>query len=425
MKLTSIELTNYRCYQKFEVDFRDGVNVIAGVNGSGKTSLLKGIREALAMAALRTGISIPSPAPLGEPDIAYIRAEQIGNRWRFEPQYPVEVAATGSLNGLPLRWAGASPAQGQSHFDGSTPIQQVAFNGEMQAIFPILAFYPAYRIWPAMGVSEVAAAIQLESRTAGYTTWWEASTDTNGLQIWGISKTLARLQAATENSSGWDSIVDDELAAVNEALSAVLSDAEGLRYDFSQKSLMIEWSNGKAPTQFRHLSDGQRVAIALVVDIARRMCLLNPHLGRSVVRETPGVVLIDELDTHLHPKWQRLMVRGLAAAFPKVQFICASHSPQILSEIKPENIILLTLDGAARPQVSYGLDSNRILEQIMDADPRPTEVEQGLSELFKCIEQNKLNDARYLLNDLKERIPGLPELTGAEALIKRKEVIGR
>lgn len=425
MKLTSIELTNYRCYQNFKVDFQDGINVIAGVNGSGKTSLLKGIREVLAIAVLRSGLPFATASPLGEPDVGHVRAEQVGNRWRFEPQYPIRVSALGSLNGVQLRWSATTAGQGQGQYDGSQPFQQDVLKGETQVTYPLLAYYPAYRIWPAMGANELAAAIQQESRAAGYTTWWEASTDTNGLQIWAISKTLARLQAATDNARGWDSVVDDELAAANEALSAVLTDAVGLRYDFSQKSLMIEWSNGKPPTQFRHLSDGQRVAIALVVDIARRMCLLNPHLGRNVVRDTPGVVLIDELDTHLHPKWQRLMVRGLAAAFPKVQFICASHSPQILSEVKPENIILLTLDGAARPQVSYGLDSNRILEQIMDAEPRPSEIERGLSELFKCIEQNNLAEARRRLDNLKQKVPGVPELTGAEALIKRKEVIGR
>jgi predicted ATP-binding protein involved in virulence len=155
------------------------------------------------------------------------------------------------------------------------------------------------------------------------------------------------------------------------------------------------------------------------------MCLLNPQLKDRVAQETTGVVLIDELDIHLHPKWQRLIVRGLTAAFPRVQFITASHSPQILSELHPGEIILLQPEGFERPQVSYGLDSSRVLEQIMDAKPRPAEVDQALSELFKTIERNELLNARERLTALKELAPGIPELAGAEALIKRKEVLGR
>jgi predicted ATP-binding protein involved in virulence len=173
------------------------------------------------------------------------------------------------------------------------------------------------------------------------------------------------------------------------------------------------------------LSDGQRVAIALVVDIARRMCLLNPHLGELVTKTTPGVVLIDELDVHLHPKWQRLMTTGLQAAFPEVQFIAASHSPQVLGELKPEQIILLTQDGVAHPEVSYGLDASRVLEQIMEASKRSTSIEQELSTLFELLERNDLARARVLLDSLKNAAPGLPELAGAEALLKRKEVVGR
>ncbi|MCA8082696.1 AAA family ATPase [Burkholderia cenocepacia] len=427
MKLNSIELSNYRCYETFQASFGDGVNVIAGVNGSGKTSLLKAIRDALSIAIMHSGMGIASLSPLAESDSTHVKADQIGNRWRFEPQYPTRVTAYGEVNGVPLKWEAISTSSipGHQRIEGVSPTREVHIENRVHITYPVLAFYPAYRSWPATNANETMAAIQTESRAAGYQSWWEASSDSGALQLWAIAKSMERMQAATDNATGWDGVDDDELAQVAEALSAVIGDAKGLRYDFTQKTLLIEWSNGKSPTPFRHLSDGQRVAIALIVDIARRMCALNPHLGSEILKNTPGVVLIDELDNHLHPKWQRLMVRGLVKAFPKVQFICASHSPQILSELRPENILLLTLDGAAHPQASYGLDANRILEQIMDADPRPSEVEDDLTQLFICIEQNKLTDARILLDKLKNAIPGLPELAGAETLIKRKEVIGR
>jgi predicted ATP-binding protein involved in virulence len=259
----------------------------------------------------------------------------------------------------------------------------------------------------------------------GYLQWWEAAADSVALQRWVISKSQERLQLSSERSVRWDAIVDDELAMVNMALAAVVEGAAGIRYDFAQKSLLVQWHGETPPTEFRNLSDGQRVAIALVVDIARRMCLLNPHLGERVTKETPGVVLIDELDVHLHPKWQRLITTGLQEAFPQVQFIAASHSPQVLGELKPEQIVLLRQDGVTNPEVSYGLDASRVLEQIMEASKRSVGIEHDLSALFELLERNELAGARQLLDSLKKEVPGIPELAGAEALLKRKEIIGR
>ncbi|SPB15699.1 DNA replication and repair protein RecF [Caballeronia novacaledonica] len=436
MRLTSIELQNYRCYERFSVSFEPRFNVIAGVNGSGKTSLLKAIRDVLALSTYFLSIQNGFWESLSERDTARMSVEVWGNRYRFEPQYPIRLIAAGQVNGLPRTWSverGSSATPAQASPENPGIVLRDMLNAAVSPntvpllpnVLPIIAFYPVYRKWPAVEPNEMAAATNRESRVAGYSNWWDASADSAALQAWVISKSLERMQLATDRIAGWDAVEDDELAFVNAALKTVIDDANGLRYDFVQKSLMMEWSDGRPPTAFQNLSDGQRVATALVADIARRMCLLNPQLGQSVTQETPGVVLIDELDIHLHPKWQRSLVRGLPAAFPRVQFIAASHSPQILSELHPQEIIVLHREGPERPQVSYGLDSSRVLEQIMDAEPRPAEVEKALSDLFKAIEHNELSDARNRLTNLKEVAPGIPELVGAEALIKRKEVVGR
>jgi predicted ATP-binding protein involved in virulence len=227
-------------------------------------------------------------------------------------------------------------------------------------------------------------------------------------------------------SVAFQSIQDDELALVNAALTQAVEGAKGLKYDLKQKSLLVEWADElRDPTAFENLSDGQRAVIGLVSDIACRICLLNPHLGLQVVQQTPGVVLIDELDMHLHPKWQRILTSGLKRAFPTVQFIVASHSPQVLGELQPEEIIVLRPEGISHPQVSYGLDSSAVLEEIMGANARTASVEVQLSQLFSYLEQGSLDSARNLLGQLKSTAPGIPELAGAEALLKRKEVLGR
>lgn len=433
MKLTSVHLTNYRGHENLMVEFQPGFNVIAGVNGSGKTSLLNGVCEALKCLGHGMAIQQLHAQPLSDGDLARVSVEQTHGRLRFEPQFPVKVGAGGDLFDSGCVWTVAKLGTiGQTEITGRYPAQILqseqrhAAKAGVHLSLPLIAFYRANRQWNTGLSNTIQAATQKPSRLDAYTQWTDASLDAASLQTWAVSKSLERFQTSSETGQSFDAILDDELALVNAALSVAVENAKGLRYDIRQKSLLIEWTDpGREPTAFEHLSDGQRAVIGLVADIARRMCLLNPHLGQRVTDETPGVVLIDELDMHLHPHWQRLLTTGLQRAFPAVQFIVASHSPQVLGELRPENIILLRPGGTDHPQVSYGLTSSQILAEVMGAEARTPEVEQHLSRLFEVLGRGELETARVLLAQLRQTAPGIPELAGAEALLRRKEVLGR
>ena len=197
----------------------------------------------------------------------------------------------------------------------------------------------------------------------------------------------------------------------------------------------MEWNqpDGNVLTaQFDSLSDGERVMVALVADIARRACILNPQLGENVLKLTPGIVLIDELDLHIHPKWQRQLPNGLKKAFPAMQFIATTHSPQILSELSPDEIILLIGESAdspggqvRNPEASYGLNSDRILEDIMGTASRPEKIRDMLSKLFLAVERNSLHEAEEYIKELSKEAPDIVEIASARALMKRKEILGR
>jgi predicted ATP-binding protein involved in virulence len=293
-----------------------------------------------------------------------------------------------------------------------------------QLTLPIIAFYAANRHWSPAKSNEIDAATQKSSRMDAYLMWWDASVQSSGLQTWVISKSLERNQLAAEAGKKSDDVDNDELALVNAALRMALDGAKGLKYDFAQKSLLLEWHTGalseSLATAFADLSDGQRAIVGLVADIARRMCLLNPHLGQQATQSTPGIVLIDELDVHLHPRWQRVIPHALQNAFPSVQFITASHSPQILGEVKPEEIVLLRPGGTSHPRASYGLDSSRVLEEIMDADPRPGEIAKLLDDIYESIQRGDLEGAGRGRKKLQELSPDLPELQRIDALMTRK-----
>jgi len=180
----------------------------------------------------------------------------------------------------------------------------------------------------------------------------------------------------------------------------------------------------------KQLSEGEKCVLALTGDLVRRLAIANPELPNPL--EGAAIVLIDEIELHIHPQWQRTIISKLEQTFPNCQFIISSHSPQIISEVKQpgRNVYFLrvTDEGIVANLVidAYGKDTNFILEGLMETSERPADIKQELMQLFRLIDDNQLNKARNLLQHLETKI-GIqePKLTKAEVLIHRKEILGR
>ncbi len=176
------------------------------------------------------------------------------------------------------------------------------------------------------------------------------------------------------------------------------------------------------------LSDGEKSLLAMVGHLSKRLTGEYNNFGDSLGKS--AIILIDEIELHLHPGWQRIIIPRLTKTFPNCQFIITTHSPQVLSHVDPECIHILDYDGdnvvVKRPDSSYGLDSNRILEDILGVSKRPQEIQDRMLELFRTINNNDLESAKEIAKELGDRI-GInePELVKAEATIKRREIIGR
>ena len=153
----------------------------------------------------------------------------------------------------------------------------------------------------------------------------------------------------------------------------------------------------------RQLSDGERSVLALVLDIARRLSQANPTLA-DPVRDGEAIVLIDEIDLHLHPTWQRQIVRNLTAAFPKCQFIATTHSPQVIGEVAPDRIQIISDGQVYTPSHSFGVDSSRILEEIMDTPPRNESVQSLLLRVSQAIGEDEPEHARVLVNEIAAQV---------------------
>ena len=142
-----------------------------------------------------------------------------------------------------------------------------------------------------------------------------------------------------------------------------------------------------------------------------------------------GIVFIDEPELHLHPAWQRIILPALQRAMPDTQIFATTHSPQVLSCIYPENVLLISREGdetkVSVPEDSFGLDTNRILEDLMGVPERPPEIKRRFEALFALIDDNKFEPARKVIAELKEAIHADPELVKAETIIRRKEILGK
>ncbi len=165
------------------------------------------------------------------------------------------------------------------------------------------------------------------------------------------------------------------------------------------------------------LSDGERGTLALVLDLTRRLAQANPEMTDPAA-EAEAVVLIDEIDLHLHPKWQRQIVRNLRAAFPHCQFIATTHSPQVIGEVEHDRIQIIADGQVYSPTHSYGVDSSRVLEEIMDADPRAQEVSTLLSQISMEVGKQRYESARGLLVQLIDMLgEDDPEVTRIRTLL--------
>ena len=260
-----------------------------------------------------------------------------------EPQYPLTVDLHGEIEGLAFRNAFSAfepPGGWTDEDDTSTPLvaELVAdVHAGRPRTIPLVAAYGTDR---AQRTSKKPDGRQ-PSRTDGYASALTFSASAGAFTAWLRQRTGQGLEAGTQ---------PPDLSAVLGALRHAVPDWNGLRYDFTEDALLATRMRAGEEVDrlpFRLLSDGQRALLGLMCDMAYRCAVLNPHLGEDAVRETPGVVLIDELDLHLHPRWQKTVVDDLREAFPRVQFVATTHSPFIIQGLPPRAVLDLS-----RPEVA-------------------------------------------------------------------------
>jgi|GEM_PF-818996 len=221
---------------------------------------------------------------------------------------------------------------------------------------------------------------------------------------------------------------DKQLAPVRAAIEQMLSDEKttykNLEIDYRRNIMSIEKQTTQetATLEVGQLSSGERHLFALVSQLALKLVRANPS-SENPLAEGFGIVLLDELDAHLHPAWQRTVVTRLQKVFPKVQIIVTTHSPLVLSNVYSKHIRVLGEGHVYGASDTFGQNISDILEDNMDTKGA---FDKEIKELFKLIDENDIDAARNLKNKLERKIEGeRPEIIKASALIQRKELIGK
>ena len=283
-------------------------------------------------------------------------------------------------------------------------------------ILPLVTYLGTSRLWFEGRFSSTAAETTLDkseySRTSGYLNCLSYSSSFKAFTAWygwiyrsyreAQLVALEKKTALSETGLRFEHVI----LAIKTAIDTLVKEPTGwhsLEYSAShyQQLVMHHPRHGILPVEI--LSDGLRNTIAMVADLAYRACKLNPHLASAAPQQTPGVVLIDEVDMFLHPQWQQIIVGSLQAAFPKLQFIVTTHSPQVLSTVKRENIRVIGPDAngqliAAPPlAMTYGEPSGEVMHSVMLVDPQPPVTEKAdLQRLTEWVDQGLYDQSKTI-----------------------------
>ncbi len=418
MKLARVEIENYRAIEKLDLPLNPDLIVLHGDNAHGKTSVLS---------AIATGLgSIPKLLP----DVTGIGFRESDTR----DQLPLRVAVT-AVNGVAwdLRFRMERPRGTPARRELKEAMDAIVSadrEGKRPLDLPIVAYYDTDR-----------AVFEQPQRRRGFRTEFpryaalqgalSARTDFRDFFNWFYAKENQELREQKERQDFSHELQD--LRAVRRAIETMLPGVSSPRTELSPLRFVVSVQpdeGNREELSIDQLSGGYRIMLALAADLARRMAQGNPHLDDPLGSE--AVVLIDEIELHLHPSWQQRVLADLARTFPRTQFIVSTHSPQVLTTVKPEHVLELrrkhggiVAEPASAP--TYGAEAGDVLATVMGVDERPggNDFAKKLAEYTDLVADGKGESpaAVDIRQNLDQLSPLDPALDRADVEIRRRNLL--
>ncbi|MZP28392.1 AAA family ATPase [Heliobacterium undosum] len=442
MHIKNLSFRNFRGIRYLNLDFEERKNILfVGENGAGKSTILDGVNILLSWLTARIKSPNGNGHSLSQSDIT------VG-----ENSTLIQITIT--YKELEATWSLARTRFGQkkefsSNLTGIRTIAQAiqeSMNSNDEESIPVICHYGVHRAVfdPPLRIRQKHSFDQLDifdeeqSEFRLFFEWFRNREDIENEEKY--ENLISFLKSI--NSDNINSILhqpeliesydlphyqDHQLKAVRTAIYAFLPGYTDLRIRRRPQMRMVI-KKDDSELEISQLSDGEKCLIAMIGDLARRLAMANP-ISIDPLKRT-GIVLIDEIDLHLHPNWQRRVLPSLKKAFPNILFILTTHSPQVLSETTDSLIFLLSntdshIEASILPPL-FGKDSNKILADFMNSSERNIEVKSKIERLYTLISEGVWEEVTRLKTELKNILgPGDPDLVYAEALEQRKRVIKR
>lgn len=464
MKLARVEINNFRCFEALAIDLHPEVNVFVGTNGAGKTTILDALAIALYdVVGANGGDGQRQRGQQGaalQPSDIRIRPEArdaaLGRKDYV--QFHAQARDFYSVDGFPDKTPKGEPAslewteyilfQAPNRFiyDTRTSERRSSVYRYFQQVWqeiqksrpealiplPVAAYYRARRrldVMPDLGNVFTAPL----GRADAYLHALDAGADFATMCQWLYLRENAELRA--KRDAGGRPAEFSDLNAVRLALRSVIEGLDRVYFDGTPPRLMVDLhsqSGERSVLDLGQLSDGYRALIAIVLDFARRLAQAHPAWDRPL--EAPGILLIDEIELHLHPRWQQTVIPSLRSAFPNTQLIVATHSPAVLTTVRREHLRLLGADHRFEEIPAdvgtFGAESSRVLAEVFGVPVRPPSVETvaQLQRYLDLIEgrQHEGDEAKSLRATLEGALgTSDPDLHRALLRIRQLEVLGR
>lgn len=450
MRIDRLEIKNFKKFSNYVLDLHPQFTLLVGDNGTGKTTIL----DALAIAAGVWLIKVPDSNLVNSrrnilPNEIRLEAVDAGDRTQFIECKPVQVNAAGCIGAQHnIHWlrqihqggARTSNTDAQKAVEIITQLFEQDRTGE-DVWFPVIAYYGAGRAWLPSNERRKKAKQNGTSPSHRWDAFYDCFEERirlSDLQTWFQKEALAAINRQGRMRPGYE--------VVKFAILRCIPEAKDLWFDPDRAEVVISIAN--YPQPFSHLSAGQKMMVALIADIAIKIVTQNAtFLPESIdfdsddlpciLQKTMGLILIDEIDVHLHPKWQRQVVNDLKTTFPSIQFVCTTHSPFIIQSISQGE--LRSLDSKHLQAVEY---ENQSIEDIAEdiqlvevpqQSLKARELAEATERYFELLQNPNSDDPGQLKTaeaDYRKaaepfsKNPGLNALLKLEALAKAEEQTG-
>jgi predicted ATP-binding protein involved in virulence len=418
IRIAQIELNNFRGFDSVSVSFDKSLTVFIGNNGSGKTTILEAIAGSLQYVKEQVQDRIQKVEQFRDTDI---RVASDVHKFKTSLVFSEPSA---KLNAIYQRRNRTSFNFIETKIDeDEKPDYEIESTlktwYEDNKSLEIMAYYPCQSISVENGQAVNFNVFNVEN---AYDESLDGRFNFSMLNKWLIWQYSLRQERHSN-------IFFEQISEAIIGEQGILNDVDKRHFDElsvtyqSKPEGSLLFVKGGAALAADQLSSGEKLLFALVADIGRRLITANPH-SENPIAEGSGIVLIDEIDLHLHPSWQRKVIGKLQVIFPNVQFVVTTHSPVVLSNIYSKHIRIIADGKVYGAEETFGQSVNDILEDNMHTES--SEFGDEIKKLFELIDANDITEAKALKLKLESLIEGTrPELVKANAFIQRKELVGK